>query len=200
MSVPDVTPDTSNRVAYWLGRIFHPYLICIPTLIAVLSEMQAGDILKWTSVIVAILVVPNGILLYFLSRQGKFAYQRKTRTPIYLLGWISLFIAMATFALFDGPRVLFVCLVTLLVWVPVQLFINTTFTKISTHTAVVAGCGMGLFLLGKLNHPLLLGLVIAIALLTAWARVTTKNHTLTQVVLGLLVGGGTVLLIFPLLL
>lgn len=197
---PDTTPDTSNRLAYWLGRVFHPYLICIPTLIAVLSEMQIGDIFKWTGIIIGILIVPNAVLLYMLSRQGKFAYQRTTRTPIYLLGWISLLLATAILIIFNGPRILFVCLVTLLIWIPIQLFINTKFTKISTHTAVVAGCGLGLFMLGKLNHPLLMGIVITIAVLTAWARVKTKNHTLTQVILGLLLGGGSVLVVFPLLL
>ena len=108
MSVPDVTPDTSNRVAYWLGRIFHPYLICIPTLIAVLSEMQAGDILKWTAIIVGILVIPNAVLLFVLSRKENFAYQHRTRTPIYVLGWICLLIATAILVVFNGPRILLV--------------------------------------------------------------------------------------------
>ena len=66
--------------------------------------------------------------------------------------------------------------------------------------AVVAGCGMGLLFLGRLDNIFLLAFTLVIVIVTVWSRVVTKNHTVTQVLMGLLVGGGSVVLVFPLLL
>jgi hypothetical protein len=53
-----------------------------------------------------------------------------------------------------------------------------------------------LLLLGKLNTPLLQLLMLAIVIITVWARVVTHNHTRLQVGLGLLVGALPPLLVF----
>jgi len=66
--------------------------------------------------------------------------------------------------------------------------------------AVVSGCSVALYMLGKLNHPILAMGMLIIVFLTAWARIQTKNHTLLQVILGLLTGGGVVVIIFSMLL
>ena len=80
------------------------------------------------------------------------------------------------------------------------MVINTYVTKVSTHVAVAAGCATGLLLLGKLDSLLLQLAALTIVGLIIWARVTTRNHTVAQVLLGLLVGTGSVLGVFPLLL
>jgi membrane-associated phospholipid phosphatase len=100
----------------------------------------------------------------------------------------------------DAPLKLVACIAALLVWLPLQLIINTHVTKVSTHTAVVTGCMMGLLLLGELNSLLLAAGAVAVVVLTLWARVVTRHHTWQQVAMGILTGAIPVLIVFPLLL
>ena len=196
----DVLPDNQNRIADLTSRIFHPAVMGIPTLLAILNEMSFSQILGWMTLILGILLIPNVVLQLILQRQGRYVYQRGTRGPLYIVGWLSVLVCLILLIALGAPRVLIACLLALLVWVPVQLFINQTVTKISIHSAVVSGCLTGLLVLGRLDMPLLKILVVSILILTAWARMETKNHTLLQVTLGALVGCLPVLIVFPLVL
>ena len=91
-------------------------------------------------------------------------------------------------------------LTALAVWLPFQLVINTFVTKVSAHTAVMAGCYSGLLFLGRLDSWELRIGVLLLVLAVVWARVVTKNHTATQVIMGLVVGVLPVLVVFPLML
>lgn len=196
----DVVPDHRNRVAYWVGRIFHPYLLGLPTLIVILKDLSVGEIIFWSLLILSVLLVPGLTLAAYLHRQQRFIYQRRTRNPLYLTGWVSSLLCLLILVVLNAPRVLIACLLALAIWVPAQWLINHFFTKISTHTAVITGCATGLWMLGELPTLLAQILIIALVLVTVWARVVTKNHTPVQVILGLLVGGLPVLLVFPLVL
>lgn len=196
----EVVPDHRNRIAHWVGRIFHPYLLGLPTLIVILKDLSVGEIILWSSLILSVLLIPGLTLAAYLRRQQRFVYQRRTRNPLYLTGWLSSLLCLLILVALDAPRVLIACLLALVIWVPAQWLINHYFTKISTHTAVAAGCATGLWMLGELPTLLVQILVIALVLVTVWARVVTKNHTPAQVILGLLVGSLPVLLVFPLVL
>lgn len=196
----DIVPDTSNRLAYWIGQIFHPAIISIPTLILVLSDIPLWSALGWTMVVSALVLVPGIGAVFYLRRQGRFAYQRATRHPIYIIAWCNVILAFAVVWLFNGPGELLVCLATLAVWLPLQYLINRYVTKISTHAGVAAGCFTGLLFLGKFPEAWMVAAGLLIVVLVSWARVMTKNHTLTQVLLGLFVGAGSAVVVFPLLL
>jgi membrane-associated phospholipid phosphatase len=196
----DPTPDYRNRFAYWVGRVFHPYLICIPTLAAVLSDLPFSQALGWVVLVVVVLVAPLIVIGALLQRQARFLHQRTTRTPIYLAFWGSLLVCLVLLIILQAPPKLSVCIVALALWLPVQLVINTYVTKVSTHAAVVAGCMTGLLLLGELNHVLLFIGALAAVVLTLWARVVTRHHTWQQVAMGTLTGALPVLIVFPLLL
>ena len=196
----DPIPDHTNRLAYFLGRLFHPMVICIPTLVLLLNDLPWQNAVLWTVLIAAIVTGPGLITIALLQRQQRYVYQRQTRQPVYLVAWLSVVTCFVIILWLDGPEVLRVCIAALIVWLPLQLFINRHYTKISTHVAVAAGCGSGLWLLGKLDHPLLQFAVLMIIGLTMWARITTRNHTPAQVLLGLIVATGTVLVVFSFLL
>ena len=196
--LPDPIPDTSQRWAYWLGRLFHPVSICILTLALILRDLPLPEAIFWTTVVAAVVTLPGLLVIAWLQRQQRYVYQRQHRLPVYVVGWFSVLTCLGILLLGDGPPALGVCLAALLVWLPLQMAINTWYTKISTHMAVVAGCATGLWLLGKLDHPMLQLAALAIVVLTGWARITTRDHTRLQVLLGLLVGAGVVLLVFPL--
>ena len=83
-----------------------------------------------------------------------------------------------------------------ILWTPLQFLINTFVTKASVHASLVAISFTGLLMLGALNHPLILAISIVIVIAVAWARKVTRNHTTTQVILGLLTGTLATLLAF----
>ena len=196
----DTTPDHSNRIASLLGRIFHPYFISILTVMIILSNLSLSEALRWSALVLILVLVPGILLILYLRRQDKQIYQRKTRTPVYLVVLASVVICVGVLYILDAPKVLIACIATLAIWLPVQLLINTFITKISTHVAVIAGCSTALWYLDKLDSPAFALLAVLAVVLTMWSRITTKNHTYLQVTLGLLVGGGSVLVAFPLLL
>lgn len=196
----DPTPDQSKTLARWIGRILHPYLLPIPTLIILLYGLPWQDVVAWLILVVGIVLLPAVAYAAYLERRGQHLYQRETRDPLYLIGWVSVLICLALIVELHAPEVLIACVAALAIWAPLQGLINARVTKISGHTAVATGCYVGLLLAGKLpTLPLQIGLLILVAVII-WARVTTRNHTLQQVVLGVLVGALPVLIVFPLVL
>ena len=196
----DVVPDNSNRIAFLIGQVFHPAVIPVPTLILVLDNLAFPDLIGWTTLVAVIVLIPGLLTMAYLRQRERYAYQQRTRGPIYVVVWLSIVFCLLVVLGLGGPQELAVCIATLAVWIPAQLFVNTAFTKISTHVAVAAGCATGLLVLGKLDTTLAQIVAVLVVVLTSWARVTTKNHTLLQVVLGFVVGAGSVLLMFPLFL
>jgi hypothetical protein len=198
--VTDLVPDNRNRIAYAISIVFHPFVIALPTLLAVLREMPVELALSWTALILLVLVVPLAASLIFLRQRGKYAYQRRTRLPIYLVGWTSILLCLALTVALQAPKVLVACMAALALWIPLQFAINTWITKISIHSAVITGCVIALWLLGAFPSLIFQLLAVIAIAMTAWARMVTRNHTVEQVLLGIVTGGVPVLLVFPILL
>lgn len=196
----DLIPDNRNKVAYAIGKLFHPYLICIPTLLILLNDIPFQEMLGWLIIIISILLTPLLLVGKYLERRKKYLYQRKSRGPIYVTFWISLMGCLIVIQGLNAPRTLIAAILALALWVPIQMAINSYITKVSTHAAVIAGCATGLLLVGKLDNPIALLGVSAAVIATLWARVVTKNHTIPQVVMGLLVGVLPILIVFSLVL
>ncbi len=196
----DILPDPTNRLAYLLGLLFHPYPVSILTLLVVLRDVPLLRAVGWVGLLSAVLIVPLLLLTQWGKRRERYTYQRVARTPLYVSFVLSVLVCLFLIQVLDGPSRLVACFLALLIWLPVQLLINTFYTKISVHAAVTAACSTGLLWFGELDSWLLRGLVLLAVLLTGWARHRTKNHTLQQIGLGWLVGAGAVLVAFPLVL
>lgn len=192
-------PDNSKKTAYAVGIVFHPAVVAIVTLLLVLRDLPIQQALIWTSLIGGIILIPTFIAIAYLRHQKRHTYQRGTRGPLYSIAWLSAIVCFALIWVSNGPIELAVCMATLAVWLPLQLSINHFYTKVSAHTAVISGCFTALVLFGKLGS-VLIAVGILMIVLVGWARLTTKNHTPLQIVLGIAVGAGSVLLVFPLLL
>lgn len=195
----ETRPDTGNSLAAWVGRLVHPYLLPIPTILLLLNDLAFLDALFWMALTVGLIVLPGVVLATVLQRRGRMTYQRRTRGTLYLVGWVCVMVCLLILKALEAPLVLIASVVTLAVWVPMQWTVNTWVTKISGHAAVAVGCFSALALLGKLALPVLFALLV-ITLLTLWARVVTHNHTISQVALGVLVGLLPVLIVFPMML
>lgn len=196
----DLVPSQEKRFAVVVGRILHPYWMPIPTVLVILSDIPLVEALKWSAVVLTITLLPGMIAAAFFQSRGHALYKRKIRGPLYLVGWASVLVCLGVVLRFAAPQVLVACVATLAVWLPVQWALNHWVTKVSAHAAVVTGCFVALMLLGKVANPPLGLLLLIVVLITLWARVVTRNHTIPQVLLGVLVGALPVLIVFPLVL
>jgi membrane-associated phospholipid phosphatase len=67
--------------------------------------------------------------------------------------------------------------------------------KVSIHSEVAGGTAI--ILAADFGAPgIVIGLVLALA--AGWSRLVSRDHTLAQVIIGLIVGGAAALLYFPL--
>ena len=194
----DLVPNQEQRFAVVVGRILHPYWMPIPTILAILSDLPLDEALKWSIVVLAITLLPGMIAATLFHNQGHALYKRKIRGPLYLVGWVSVLACLVVVLQFDAPRVLVACVATLAVWLPVQWAVNNWVTKVSAHAAVATGCLVALAFLGKVANPVLGVILLVAVIITLWARVVTRNHTIPQVLLGVLIGAMPVLIVFPL--
>jgi len=189
-------PDNSKYIAYFIGLGLHPATIAIGTLLILLWDLPLGNTIRWTALVTGVVLIPIFATTAYLQRQDKYTYQRLSRKPIYLVAWIDVAICLGLILIFNGPTILGICMATLLAWLPLQLGINQFFTKISIHMGVASGCFSALWVVGK-QTPMLTLICITLLFLLGWARIQTKNHTIGQVILGCVVGIGSVLLVFP---
>lgn len=196
----DPIPVHDNRFAVIVGRILNPFLLPIPTLLIILNDLPTRELLGWFGLIIGMILVPGAIATVLTERYVSPIYQRRTRGPLYLVAWISVLVCLAVILRLNAPLILIASVATLAVWVPLQWAVNTWVTKISAHAAVAAGCLVTLGLLDKAGTPLVEIVLLALMILTIWARVVTRHHTIAQVLLGILVGALPVLVIFPLVL
>ena len=196
----DPIPVHDNLLAVTVGRVLHPFLLPIPTLLIILNGLPLGEVLSWLALITGMIVAPGAVATTLMDRYVNPVYKRRTRGPLFLVGWVSVLACLVVILRLNAPPVLIASVATLAVWVPLQWAINTWVTKISTHTAVATGCFTAIVVLGKASTPLIEALLVVLIMLTIWARVVTRHHTLPQVILGVLVGILPVLLVFPLVL
>ena len=192
----DLIPDNRNRLAYGIGLIFHPLVIFIPALIIVLKNSAWQTAVAWISVITILILVPSFVLFYQLKKRGQFTYQRAIRGEVYLTFAVVVIVCIGLAIIFDAPARLQASLLSLLIWIPIQTIINETYTKISTHTAVVSGILTAFWLMGELDHYILKIGAIIVILSIGWARIKTKNHTLMQVIMGIIVSIFAVVIAF----
>lgn len=191
----DPIPDQSNRLAVLIGRVLHPYLLPLPTTLIMLNDLPILHALGWMLLTTVLILLPSLAFVCSVRRKGGELYRRRTRGPIYLFGGLCVLLCLLIITRLDAPRALIASVAALAVWAPLQWAINTWVTKISGHAAVAAGCFTTLLVLGKLPPTLLL-ILFLLVVMTVWARVVTRNHTPTQVTMGVLVGALPVLLVF----
>ncbi|MEO8391408.1 MAG: phosphatase PAP2 family protein [Chloroflexota bacterium] len=196
----DPIPDQRNRFAVIVGKVLHPYILPIPTLLAILEGLPFSEVMKWTAIIIGITILPGMSCAAVFQFRGHRLYKRQPRGPLYIIGWLSELVCLGVLLRFDAPRILVACIATSAFAFPLQWAINHWVTKVSAHAAVATGCFTALIFLGKVVNPLVTLILFACVILTLWARIVTRNHTLAQVLLGVLVGALPVIVVFPLVL
>jgi membrane-associated phospholipid phosphatase len=191
----------SDRFAELVSNIFHPLLIVIPTLVIAMVQLGSTvwEAIFWTVLSIAIVNLPMAVLLFWGVRSGKYSDAsvsiREQRTSIYAVGGTCLVILLAVLIIGKAPVVIIACLVSAILATVLGYWINR-YTKLSLHSAAMAGCTAVLLWTAPL-----IGVVMAIfAPLVGWARIRLKHHTPVQILIGWTVSMICVFVVFRLML
>ena len=196
-------PNTSraDRMAEIISYVFHPLLVVVPTLVIAMVQLGSTvwEAIFWTVLSVAIVNLPMALLLFWGVRSGKYSDAsvsiREQRTSIYAVGGTCLVILLAVLIIGKAPVVIIACLVSAVIATALGYWINR-YTKLSLHSAAMAGCTAVLLWTAPL-----IGVVMAIfAPLVGWARIRLKHHTPVQILIGWTVSMICVFVVFRLML
>jgi len=196
-----VNDSTADRIAEIVSYVFHPLLVVIPTLVIAMTSLGStlGQAIFWTVLSVAIVNLPMAILLFWGVRSGKYSDAsvsiREQRTSIFAVGGTCLVILLAVLIIGKAPVVIIACLISAVIATALGFWINR-YTKLSLHSAAMAGCTAVLLLTAPW-----IGVVMAVfAPLVGWARIRLKHHTPVQILIGWMVSIICVFVVFRLML
>lgn len=186
----------TERLARTVSIVLHPFVIVVATLVLVLhaSGLERSEWIRWFSVTLGITVVPllTRLLLRYWHVGSDFdIFHRNQRNTVYVLAGLCLVALVVIVTVFDAPVLLRAMVYAALPAVVVAAMINR-FTKISVHAMLMAG---GSAVAGLL-YPASWVWVILLTGMQGWSRVFLGKHTVTQVLLGWLVGISAVTAVF----
>ena len=191
----------ADKLAEVVSYVFHPLLVVIPTLVIAMVRLGStlGQAIFWTVLSIAIVNVPMALLLFWGVRSGKYSDAsvsvREQRTSIYAVGGACLVILLAVLIIGKAPVVIIACLISAVIATALGYWINR-YTKLSLHSAAMAGCTAVLLWTAPL-----IGVIMAIfAPLVGWARIRLKHHTPVQILIGWMVSMICVFVVFQLML
>src|SRR5574341_751133 len=191
----------ADRFAELVSYVFHPLLVVIPTLVIAMTRLGSTllEAIFWTILAIAIVNLPMALLLYWGVRSGKYTDAsvsiREQRTSIYAVGGTCLVILLVVLIIGKAPVVIIACLASAVIATALGYWINR-YTKLSLHSAAMAGCTAVLLWTAPL-----VGVIMAIfAPLVGWARIRLKHHTPVQILIGWMLSMICVFVVFQLML
>lgn len=196
-----VNDSTVDRIAEIISYVFHPLLVVIPTLVIAMVRLGStlGQAIFWTILSIAIVNLPMALLLLWGVRSGKYTDAsvsvREQRTSIYAVGGTCLVILLAVLIIGKAPVVIIACLISAVIATALGYWVNR-YTKLSLHSAAMAGCTAVLLWTAPL-----IGVIMAVfAPLVGWSRIRLKHHTPVQILIGWMVSMICVFVVFQLML
>lgn len=201
MATTVMNSASANKLAEVVAFIFHPLLVVIPTLLIAMTRLGStlGQAIFWTVLSIAIVNLPMALLLFWGVRSGKYSDAsvsvREQRTSIYAVGGACLVILLTVLIIGKAPAVIIACLISAVIATALGYWINR-YTKLSLHSAAMAGCTAVLLWTAPL-----IGVIMAIfAPLVGWARIRLKHHTPVQILIGWMVFMICVFVVFQMML
>lgn len=201
MATTVMNAATADKLAQVVSYVFHPLLVVIPTLVIAMVRLGStlGQAIFWTVLSIAIVNVPMAMFLFWGVRSGKYTDAsvsvREQRTSIYAVGGACLVILLAVLVVGKAPVIIIACLISAVIATALGYWINR-YTKLSLHSAAMAGCTAVLLWTAPL-----IGVIMAVfAPLVGWARIRLKHHTPAQILIGWMVSMICVFVVFQLML
>lgn len=191
----------ADKLAEVVSYVFHPLLVVIPTLVIAMIRLGStlGQAIFWTVLSIVIVNLPMALLLFWGVRSGKYSDAsvsiREQRTSIYAVGGVCLVILLAVLIIGKAPVIIIACLISAVIATAIGYWVNR-FTKLSLHSAAMAGCTAVLLWTAPL-----IGVIMAVfAPLVGWARIRLKHHTPVQILIGWMVSMICVFVVFRMML
>ena len=191
---------TADKFAEVVSYVFHPLIVVIPTLViaTIQTGYTLGQALFWTILPVLIVNVPMALLLLYGVRSGRYTDAsvsvREQRTSVYAVGGICLVITLLVLIFGGGPPIVTACIISAVLATIFGYLVNR-YTKLSLHSAAMAGCTTVLIVTAPL-----IGIILALFTpLVGWARIKLKHHTPVQILIGWILPMSCVLIVFRLL-
>lgn len=174
----------SKVIARVVSILLSPPIILLPAPF-ILVFKKTHDLmisLKWSAfsgifLFAMIVFVIFGIYKGFFSNFD--VSNREERPRLFLVGGIVGILYLFTLTLLNGPRVLFILVLGILLGVVIIGILSRRF-KASIHTASISAFSLSMVILFGLNYIPMLFLIP----LMAWARVKLNKHTPAEVLVG----------------
>lgn len=178
----------SLKLAAFISYIFNPLLILVflPFVLVYKSTNDTQTSLFWAGYTFMFLWAIGVFVLYGVKKRFFSDIDVSTRSQRPILFYFLLFIAgvyLLGLFLIHGPRILFIVTISLIFGILIVSAINTKI-KASLHVATIAALLLGLAI-GYGGYYLSLLFLVPIV---AWARVKIKRHTVSETVVGGVVG------------
>jgi membrane-associated phospholipid phosphatase len=177
-----------QQIARWISRAGHPFILPLVALTVVtLQVVPPLQAVALVAIMIATTTVP--ILLFTrrqIQRKRWSDYDvsvRQDRYLLYPLGLLTLSASALVFWMLGAPAFMLRGIAGGAALLFVAMLINLTI-KISLHMALASLCGIVILALN-----LWLGIIAcSFAIANGWSRVVLRRHTLTEVVVGGLLG------------
>lgn len=178
----------SKYVARAISDIFNPVVLLLPVpyLLVLHRTLDTAYSFRW-AFFSWLFLLAIGLVMIYLVRRGVFSdldvSRREQRPLLFLLsGGLTFAYCMSVFVL-NGPRVLMVTALGILIGIFVLSIINTRL-KASIHLATISAL---LTALGVVYGGAYASLFLLIPVI-GWARVKTHRHTVSETIVGSILG------------
>jgi hypothetical protein len=186
-----------KQLAKLTSGIFNPFLVSavVITLISFQSTDHISDAIKWALILIAVSILPVLSIVIYLAHkekiEGIFINIRRQRNKIYLLASICTVTGCLLLLYLQAPLVLIATFVTGFASIIVFMCVNFLW-KISLHTAFAAASVTVL----TIQYGSIGALTAMLIPPIAWARIELEQHSLAQAVVGALLAGLIVVIVF----
>ncbi|MFI2564943.1 phosphatidic acid phosphatase [Paenarthrobacter sp. NPDC018779] len=189
---PQLVTGTWRTVARVLTEVFQPPVV-VSVLLLISPAIEPGfPGTMWFGLLAAffVCVLPLAYVLVMV-KLGRITdhhvSDRRQRTPLLLLALASVVVGLLVLQWLHGPVSIAVMIIALIGGIGV-LAVVSAFWKMSGHASAISSAAViAVFMFGPAWMPLLL-LIPAVG----WSRVVLRAHTLAQVVVGSVFGGGVI--------
>ena len=181
--------NTYGRIAELLSIILDPRVLIAPIAIAVSFHNSDNLIVSvgWVLLLLLFTVFPIIGLIAIQTKRKIYTDNQVSnasqRNIIYLIGICGIVVDLSIMVIYSGPKPLIAMVVAMLFSGFVAAILNRRI-KVSVHTGAVAGAVVSLISSwGSLFLPLLIFVP-----LVGWTRITLHRHTISEVIIGGIIG------------
>lgn len=182
----------AKAISFLLGPVF--VLLPIPYILVERFTKDYFYALKWTVfsygfILSVALFVVVGVFFGFFSNYD--VSKREQRPLLFLFSGIALFCYLLSLSIFNGPKILFVALFSIVLGLGVMAIVNK-WIKASIHIATLVSVTLFMAIVYKGYYFLFLFLIP----LLAWSRIKTKEHTLPETIVGGVIGMALTVIVY----